>query len=211
MAAKKKTGSRKPEARRPEARRPEARTSNAPASGLRPPAAVEAPHADGKWAEWFTRESGERRYWLVKSEPEVFSFDDLVLAPKRTTHWDGVRNFAARNFLRDGMKLGDGVFFYHSMANPQAIVGICEVVREAYPDSTAFDKKSYGYDENAKPDDPQWYMVDLRAVEQLPRPVTLPEIKARKELADMALLRIGRLSVTPVRAKEWETIVAMAV
>jgi predicted RNA-binding protein with PUA-like domain len=133
-----------------------------------------------------------------------------VLAPKRTTHWDGVRNFAARNFLRDGMKLGDRVFFYHSMANPQAIVGICEVVREGYPDPTAFDKKSYGYDEDSKPDDPQWYMVDLRVVDQLPRPVTLPEIKARKELADMALIRIGRLSVTPVRAKEWEIIVAMA-
>lgn len=167
-------------------------------------------HSEGKWAEWFTRAQGERRYWLVKSEPEVFSFDDLVLAPKRTTHWDGVRNFAARNFLRDGMKLGDHVFFYHSMANPQAIVGICEVVREGYPDASAFDKKSYGYDPDSKPDDPQWYMVDLKAVEQLPRPVTLPEIKARKELADMALIRIGRLSVTPVRAKEWEIIVKMA-
>jgi predicted RNA-binding protein with PUA-like domain len=172
--------------------------------------AAPAPHAEGAWAEWFTRKAGERRYWLVKSEPEVFSFDDLVLAPKRTTHWDGVRNFAARNFLRDGMKLGDHVFFYHSMANPQAIVGICEVVREGYPDPSAFDKKSYGYDEDSKPDDPQWFMVDLRAVEQLPRPVTLLEIKANKELADMALVRIGRLSVTPVRAKEWETIVRMA-
>ncbi len=169
-----------------------------------------APHAEGKWSEWFARKARERRYWLVKSEPEVFSFDDLVRAPKRTTHWDGVRNFAARNFLRDGMKLGDHVFFYHSMANPQVIVGICEVVREGYPDPSAFDKKSYGYDENSKPDDPQWYMVDLRAVDQLPRPVTLPEIKARKELADMALIRIGRLSVTPVRVKEWETIVKMA-
>jgi predicted RNA-binding protein with PUA-like domain len=108
------------------------------------------------------------------------------------------------------MKLGDCVFFYHSMANPQAIVGICEVVKEGYPDPSAFDKKSYGYDPDSKPDDPQWYMVDLRAVDQLPRPVTLPEIKARKELADMALIRIGRLSVTPVRAKEWETIVKMA-
>src|ERR1700722_9088654 len=204
MAAKKKATKR----RKTEAGKPEARPSKAPASGLRLPAAV--PHAEGKWAEWFTRRPGERRYWLVKSEPEVFSFDDLVLAPKRTTHWDGVRNFAARNFLRDGMKLGDQVFFYHSMANPQAIVGICEVVREGYPDPSAFDKKSYGYDADSKPDDPQWYMVDLRAGDQLPRPVTLPEIKARKELADMALVRIGRLSVTPVRAKEWETIVAMA-
>ena len=172
--------------------------------------AAPAPHSEGKWAEWFTRKAGERRYWLVKSEPEVFSFDDLVLAPKRTTHWDGVRNFAARNFLRDGMKLGDRVFFYHSMANPQAIVGICEVVREGSPDPSAFDKKSYGYDEDSKPDDPQWFMVDLKAVEPLPRPVTLVEIKANKELADMALVRIGRLSVTPVRADEWKTIVGMA-
>jgi predicted RNA-binding protein with PUA-like domain len=96
------------------------------------------------------------------------------------------------------------------MANPQAIVGICEVVKEGYPDPTAFDKKSYGYDEDSKKDDPQWFAVDLRAVEQLPRPVTLPEIKTRKELADMALIRIGRLSVTPVRRSEWETIVEMA-
>jgi predicted RNA-binding protein with PUA-like domain len=208
MAAKKKATKR----RKPEARKPEARPKRPPASGLRLPAALpkQAPHSEGKWAQWFTRAKGERRYWLVKSEPEVFSFDDLVLAPKRTTHWDGVRNFAARNFMRDGMKVGDRVFFYHSMANPQAIVGICEVVREGYPDPSAFDKKSYGYDENSKPDDPQWYMVDLRAVEQLSRPVTLPEIKARKELADMALIRIGRLSVTPVRANEWETIVKMA-
>ena len=200
------TPSRKPEARKPEGRK----MTTAPASGLRLPATAPAPHAEGKWAEWFSRKPGERRYWLVKSEPEVFSFDDLVLAPKRTTMWDGVRNFAARNFLRDGMKLGDQVFFYHSMANPQAIVGICEVVKEGYPDPTAFDKKSYGYDADSKKDDPQWFVVDLRAVEQLPRPVTLPEIKARKELADMALVRIGRLSVTPVRAAEWATILKMA-
>ena len=190
--------------------RPEARKPKKPKAREVGSARLRAARRKGNGPSGFTRKSGERRYWLVKSEPEVFSFDDLVLAPKRTTHWDGVRNFAARNFLRDGMKLGDRVFFYHSMANPQAIVGICEVVREGYPDPTAFDKKSYGYDPDSKPDDPQWYMVDLRAVEQLPRPVTLIEIKARKELADMALVRIGRLSVTPVRAKEWETIVKMA-
>ncbi len=188
-------------------RKPEAAKKSAPKTkAAKPP----APHAEGKWADWFARKHGEKRYWLVKSEPSVFSFEDLVLAPKRTTHWDGVRNFAARNFLRDGMKLGDQVFFYHSMANPQAIVGICEVVKEGYPDPSAFDKKSYGYDEDSKPDDPQWFMVDLRAVERLPRPVTLAEIKARKELADMALVRIGRLSVTPVRETEWKVILAMA-
>ena len=170
-----------------------------------------APHSEGKWAEAFKpRAPGDRRYWLVKSEPGVFSFDDLLRAPNRTTHWDGVRNFAARNFLRDGMRLGDRVFYYHSMTDPQAIVGICDVVRENYPDFTAFDPKSPGYDEDSNPDAPQWYMVDVRAVAQFTRPVTLPEIKARKELANMALLRIGRLSVTPVRTAEWETIVAMA-
>ncbi len=169
-----------------------------------------APHAGGKWAEWFDRKPGEKRYWLVKSEPSVFSFDDLLRAQNCTTRWDGVRNFAARNFLRDGMKLGDRVFFYHSMADPQVIVGIAEVVREGYPDLTAFDKKSYGYDAESKQDDPQWFAVDLRAVAQFTRPVTLPEIKAKKTLANMALVRIGRLSVTPVRAKEWETIVEMA-
>jgi predicted RNA-binding protein with PUA-like domain len=170
-----------------------------------------APYSEGKWAEALTpRKPGEKRYWLVKSEPGVFSFDDLLRAPNRTTYWDGVRNFAARNFLRDGMRLGDRVFFYHSMADPQVIAGICEVVREGYADFTALDPKHEHFDEESNPDAPTWFMVDVRAVAQFTRPVTLPEIKARKELADMALIRIGRLSVTPVRAAEWETIVEMA-
>ena len=168
-------------------------------------------YESGKWASAFTpRAPGERRYWLVKSEPEVFSFDDLVKAPKKTTVWDGVRNFAARNFLRDGMKRGDHVFFYHSMGKPQAIVGICEVVREGYPDPTAFDPKHPGHDPDSDEASPSWFAVDLRAVEALPRPVTLPEIKARPELAEMALVRIGRLSVTPVTRKEWDVIMSMA-
>lgn len=168
-------------------------------------------YAAGKWAAAFTpRAPKERRYWLVKSEPDVFSFDDLWRAPERTTHWDGIRNFAARNFLLDGMKRGDRVFFYHSMANPQAIVGICEVVREGYPDDTAFDPKHDGFDPKSVRESPTWYMVDLRAVKKLRRPVTLAEIKAKPELAGMALLRVGRLSVTPVTPAEWETIVAMA-
>lgn len=169
-----------------------------------------APYETGRWAAAFAaRAPGERRYWLVKSEPETFSFDDLLRAPGRTTHWDGVRNFAARNFLRDGMKMGDHVFFYHSSTNPQAIVGVCEVVREGYPDHTAFDRSHHGYDADSDPDAPTWYMVDVRAVAPLAHPVTLADIKARPELADMALLRIGRLSVTPVTAREWEVIQQM--
>jgi predicted RNA-binding protein with PUA-like domain len=165
----------------------------------------------GAWAAVFTpRASGERRHWLVKSEPETFSFDDLLSAAERTTQWDGVRNFAARNFMRDGMKIGDQVFFYHSSVNPQAIVGVCEVVREAYPDSTAFDASHHGYDADSDPNEPTWVMVDLRAVEPLARPVTLPELKAEPRLAGMALLRIGRLSVTPVTPAEWEVIRGLA-
>jgi predicted RNA-binding protein with PUA-like domain len=169
-----------------------------------------AAYTSGAWADTFKpRAKGEKRYWLVKSEPDTFSFDDLLKAPNRTTRWDGVRNHVARNFLRDGMEVGDRVFFYHSSTNPQAIVGIAEVVREAYPDPSAFDSKHDAYDPKSKRDDPTWFMVDLRAVERLARPVTLAEIKKRPELAKMALLRIGRLSVTPVTQQEWETICTM--
>lgn len=165
----------------------------------------------GRWAAAFKpRAPGERRYWLVKSEPATFSFDDLLRAPHRTTFWDGVRNFAARNFLRDGMKLGDRVFFYHSSTDPQAIVGICDVVCEGYPDHTALDTKHPHFDPGSNPDSPQWFMVDLRAVAQFTTPVTLPQIKAKPELKDMSLVRIGRLSVTPVTTAEWDVICAMA-
>jgi predicted RNA-binding protein with PUA-like domain len=169
-----------------------------------------APHAEGAWAKWFTRAPGERRYWLVKSEPTTFSFDHLVAAPGKTTGWDGVRNFVARNFMRDGMKKGDQVFFYHSSTNPQAIVGLCEVAREAYGDATALDPKHHSHDPKSTPENPIWYQVDIKAVKKLTRPVTLSELKARKELANMALLRIGRLSVTPVSAEEWRIIMEMA-
>jgi predicted RNA-binding protein with PUA-like domain len=184
-------------------------TARVAPKGAAPAPAVGAPHQEGKWAEWFVREPGERRYWLVKSEPSVFSFDDLMGAPAKTMGWDGVRNPAARNFLRDGMKLGDQVFFYHSSTDPQAIVGICDVVREGYPDATAFDAKHDQYDEASSPEAPIWFQVDLRAIAPLPRPVTLSQIKAHPELSTMALVRIGRLSVTPVRAAEWATIMEM--
>jgi predicted RNA-binding protein with PUA-like domain len=111
--------------------------------------------------------------------------------------------------MRDGMKVGDQVFFYHSSADPPAIVGICEVVREGYPDHTALDRNDPHFDPDSDPKDPKWFMVDLRAVRALPRPLPLPELRARKELAGMALLRIGRLSVTPVRAEEWDVIIGM--
>jgi predicted RNA-binding protein with PUA-like domain len=164
----------------------------------------------GAWdAALAPRAQGEKRYWLVKSEPGTFSFDDLLRLHNKTTHWNGVRNFVARNFMKDGMKVGDRVFFYHSGAAP-GIVGICEVVRNAYPDDSAFDLASEGYDAKSDRMKPTWYMVDLRAVAQLTRPVTLEEIKQRRELKEMAMLRIGRLSVTPVTPEEWETICRMA-
>jgi predicted RNA-binding protein with PUA-like domain len=165
----------------------------------------------GAWSAVFApRKPGEKRYWLVKSEPDVFSFDDLLRKQNKTTQWDGVRNFAARNFMRDGMKLGDRVLYYHSMSGAQAIVGICEVVREAYPDPSAFDSASEAYDPKSDKSAPTWYMVDLRAVAQFTHPVTLTQIKQRKELKDMVLLRIGRLSVSPVTADEWAVITKMA-
>jgi predicted RNA-binding protein with PUA-like domain len=175
------------------------------------PKAKRAPaKQQGAWdAVFAARKPGERRYWLVKSEPDVFSFDDLLRVHNKTTHWNGVRNFVARNFMRDGMRVGDRVFFYHSGTGP-GIAGICEVTREAYPDPTAFDPKDDGHDPKSDPAHPTWFMVDLRAVAQLTRPVTLAQIKARKELEGMALLRIGRLSVTPVTDREWQTIVEMA-
>jgi predicted RNA-binding protein with PUA-like domain len=149
------------------------------------------------------------QYWLVKSEPDVFSFDDLVAARKKGTHWDGVRNYAARNHLR-AMKNGDLVFFYHSSVVPSAIVGVAEVTREAYPDPTALDAKDPHFDPKSDPDDPTWFMVDLRAVEPLPRPVTLDEIKKTKGLENMALVRLGRLSVQPVTPKEFELVKKLA-
>lgn len=168
-----------------------------------------APYEEGKWAAAFTRAAGERRYWLIKSEPEMFSYDDLVAAPKQTTCWDSIRSTGARNFLRDGMKLGDLVFYYHSNAEPSAIVGICEVVREGYPDTTAFDPKHPYFDPDSDPATPTWFMVDVRAVSKFAHPVSLAELKARPELADMSLLRVSRLSVVPVQPHEWEIVVRM--
>jgi predicted RNA-binding protein with PUA-like domain len=150
-----------------------------------------------------------RQYWLVKTEPSTFSFDDLVASPKRTSRWDGVRNYAARNHLR-AMQKGDLVLVYHSSVVPSAIVGMAEVVREAYPDPTALDPKDPHFDPKSKADDPTWVMVDLRAVEPLKRPVTLDEVKKTKGLEKMALVRLGRLSVQPVTPGEYEIIRKLA-
>lgn len=168
------------------------------------------PYEEGKWAAEFTRAKGERRNWLIKSEPDVFSFDDLLAAKNKTTCWDGVRNTGARNFLRDGMKRGDRVLFYHSNAEPSCIAGICEVVKEGYADSSAFDSKSDYYDAASDATHPTWFMVDVKAVEKLKRPVTLPEIKASAALANMALIRVSRLAVVPVTDAEWDIVVEMS-
>ena len=191
--------------------RPKKARAKTKSNAARKSVAKPAKKSGGAWDAVFApRAAGERRYWLVKSEPDVFSFDDLLRIHNKTTHWNGVRNFAARNFMKDGMKLGDRVFFYHSMSDAQSIVGICEVVREGYPDDTAFDPNDHGYDPKSKKESPTWFMVDLRAVAQLTHPVTLAQIKARPELKNMALLRIGRLSVSPVTADEWRVITEMA-
>ena len=150
-----------------------------------------------------------RNYWLVKSEAEVFSFDDLLAAPNRTTGWDGVRNYAARNHLR-AMRAGDLVLFYYSMESDKSIVGVATVVREAYVDATALDPADAHYDPKSDPAEPRWFMVDLQAVEQLTRPVRLEEIKRTQGLEKMALLRIGRLSVQPVTDAEFAIIRRLA-
>lgn len=147
----------------------------------------------------------DRQYWLVKSEPDVFSYDDLAAAPKKTTCWDGVRNFTARNNLQ-AMKKGDLVFFYHSNAKPSAVVGIAEVAKEAYPDPTALDAKHDHFDPKSNGEKPTWFMVDIKAVEKLKRAVSLDEIKQTKGLEKMALVRLGRLSVSPVTPAEWKII-----
>jgi predicted RNA-binding protein with PUA-like domain len=153
--------------------------------------------------------SPNRQYWLLKADPQTFSLDDLWSLPDRTTHWDGVRNFQARNFLRE-MKKGDLAFFYHSGEHP-GIVGIVEVVREGYPDHTALDPKDPHYDPKSRGGESSWSMVDVRGVERFPRAVRLSEMRLRPELAGMPLLRKGnRLSVQKVGAAEWNAVVALS-
>ncbi|GAB4302084.1 MAG: EVE domain-containing protein [Thiohalomonadaceae bacterium] len=149
-------------------------------------------------------------YWLMKSEPDVFGIDHLASRPGQTEHWDGVRNYQARNMLRDQMQVGDRVFFYHSNCKVPGIVGIAEIVRAGYPDHTARNPEGKYYDPKSTEDKPIWYMVDVRLVRKLKRTISLEELKQRAELADMPLVRRGnRLSVMPVSPQEWEAILAL--
>lgn len=162
-------------------------------------------------AESTTTNKSSGNYWLLKSEEEVFSIQDLAKAPKKTTYWDGVRNYQARNFLRDSFKLGDLVFFYHSNSEPSAIAGIAEVVKEGYPDHTAFDPDDVHFDPKSDKAKPTWYMIDIRHVETFKKPLPLELLRQIPGLSEMALLQKGsRLSVQPVTAKEWKIITDLA-
>lgn len=151
-----------------------------------------------------------KKYWLVKSEPGEFSFEDIKKSKNKTTFWDGVRNYQARNFMRDEMQKGDGVLFYHSNADPLAVMGYCEVVKEGYPDHTQFDPDNKHFDPKADPENPRWIMVDIKFVKEFDNPVTLGEIKSNPKLKDMRLIQRGnRLSVMPVSKKELDEILKM--
>ena len=151
----------------------------------------------------------EKQYWLMKVEPDVYSIDDL--ARDKKTYWDGVRNYQARNFMRDTMKPGDLVFFYHSNAEPSGIAGIARVSGKGYPDPSAFDPKDVHYDPDSKKDKPTWYVVDLEYVKKFKKLIPLEDLRKVKGLAKMPLLQRGqRLSVQPVSPKEWEIVCDLA-
>jgi predicted RNA-binding protein with PUA-like domain len=151
-----------------------------------------------------------KKYWLFKSDPDEFSWEDLKKSKNKITFWDGIRNYQARNFIRDEMKKGDGVLFYHSSSDPLAVMGICEIVKEGYPDHTQFDSHNDHFDPKAKKDNPSWFMVDIKLVKELKTPVTLDQIKANPKLKNMKLVQRGqRLSVMPVTMDEWKEIIKM--
>jgi predicted RNA-binding protein with PUA-like domain len=148
--------------------------------------------------------------WLFKSEPNAFSLDDLIAMPNQTEHWDGVRNYQARNMLRDQIKNGDKVFFYHSNCKVPGIVGTAKVVRESYPDFTQFDPEDGHYDPKSQEDNPRWFMVDIKFCKQFKSVISLESLKQNPALSDMALVRKGnRLSVMPVTEVEWQAILLM--
>ena len=151
------------------------------------------------------------KYWLLKSEPDVFSLEDLKNCPNQTENWDGIRNYQARNLMRDEMQVGDRAFFYHSRQAEPAIVGTVKVVREAYPDHTSWNLTSKYFDEKSSPENPRWLMVDVQFEKEFLRPVTLKELRSIPELKEMFLLRKGmRLSVQPVTKEEFQLILALA-
>lgn len=150
------------------------------------------------------------RYWLVKSEPGTFSFQDLLECPKKRTRWEGIRNYTSRNFMRDSMSVGDGVLFYHSSADPAGVAGTARVSGAAVADPTQFDKRSPGYDAKSKREAPAWVAVELEAVKALPRFVPLERLKAEAALAQMLVVQRGqRLSIQPVTEREWRTVLAL--
>jgi predicted RNA-binding protein with PUA-like domain len=150
-------------------------------------------------------------YWLIKSEPDAFSIDDLKNSPGKKDHWDGIRNYQARNFIRDDMQKGDLAFFYHSNCKPPGIVGICEVVSQAYPDHTAFDSNEKYYDAKSDPENPRWMMVDVKYRRKTRRMISLEEIKAQADrLEGFPLIRRGnRLSIMPVSKQHWDFILSL--
>jgi predicted RNA-binding protein with PUA-like domain len=151
-------------------------------------------------------------YWLMKTEPSSFSVEDLAAAPRHTTAWDGVRNYQARNMLRDQMKRGDQAFLYYSSTAVPGIVATMQIVKEGYPDSTAFDRKHHHYDPGSDPRNPRWFMVDVQLKRRLAHTISLEELRAHagKELSGLVLLRPGnRLSVTPVEAAHWKFILSL--
>jgi predicted RNA-binding protein with PUA-like domain len=151
------------------------------------------------------------KYWLFKSEPGEFSIDDLDKSPGKRTYWDGIRNYQARNFIRDEMRKGDGVLFYHSNTDPLAVVGSCEIVKEAYPDHTQFDPDNKHFDPGSVQKDPRWYMVDIKLKEKFNTPVKLKQLKENPKLKDFRLIQRGnRLSVIPVTKDEWDEIMKMS-
>ena len=151
------------------------------------------------------------KFWLLKTEPESFSIQDLAKAPKKTTCWDGVRNYQARNFMRDEMKLGDRVLLYHSSTDSPAIVGTATIVREAYADPTAWDKNDHHYDPASSPENPRWCMVDIRLEQIFDQPLPLSQLRGIAALKEMELLRKGsRLSVQPVRKSEFDAVLKLA-
>lgn len=151
------------------------------------------------------------KYWLLKTEPESFSIQDLAKAPQQTTCWDGVRNYQARNYMRDEMQVGDGVLFYHSSADPPAVVGTAKVVKAGYPDPTAWDKNDHHFDPAASPENPRWSMVDIKLEKIFKQPLALESLRKVPALKKMELLRKGsRLSVQPVTKEEFEVVLKLA-